>query len=146
MQEHGRDYADEICVLSQEIEKEHELRRALEESHLGLEESYNLDVSKLRKDRDHALALAKVLKNEKVELGVGHARLCEDLEKLTKEHKALESKFFDLSKSHAQLQVQHSKELLEFPKCDALNMILPTNPCCDHASLVEENARLKAQD
>ena len=86
LQEHRHDYADEIYTLSQMVEKEQEIRRALEESHLGLEESYNLDVSKLRKDRDHALALAKVLKNEMVELGVGHARLCEDLEKLTKEH------------------------------------------------------------
>jgi len=49
LQEHSRDYADEICGLSQEVEKEQELHRALEESHLGLEESYNLDVSKLRK-------------------------------------------------------------------------------------------------
>jgi hypothetical protein len=61
---------------------------------VGLEESHNLNISKLTKDRDHALALAKILKIEKSEFDVGHARLIGDLEKLEEAHKVLESKFF----------------------------------------------------
>jgi len=145
LQGHSRDYADEICSLSQELEKEQELHMTLEESYGNLEESHNLDMSHIQKERDHALAMSKVLKNEKSGLGVGHARLLEDHEKLNKEFKALESKFLDLTKSHAQLQAQLNKELLKTPNVDALKIIMSTNPCCEHASIIEENSRLKAQ-
>ena len=87
-------------LISQALEKEQDLRVKLEETHVGLEESHNLTISKIVKERDHALALVNVLKMEKVEFGVGHAKLLEDLENLDKAHKALESKFSDLSKSH----------------------------------------------
>ena len=51
----------------------------------------------------------KCLKRKKVEFGVGNARLSEDIEKLDKAHKALESKHSLLTKSHDQLQIQLSK-------------------------------------
>ena len=47
LQGHSREYVDEICTLSQDLEKEQELRMTLEESHGNLEESYNLDMSHL---------------------------------------------------------------------------------------------------
>ena len=40
------------------------------------------------------------LKRKKVEFGVGHAKLTKELEKLEKTHKALESDFSTLTKSH----------------------------------------------
>ena len=60
-------------------------------------------MSKLIKERDHAIAKVKVLKKEKVEFGVVHAKLSVDLEKLDKAHKALESEHSTLTKSHEQL-------------------------------------------
>ena len=53
-EEHERNAANEIANLSLSLEEEQGLSSTLEES-------YNLDVSKLVKDRDHARALTKVL-------------------------------------------------------------------------------------
>ena len=67
---HSHDYADEITDLSIALEEER--------GHcLTLEESHNVDHTKLKKDLDHALVLTRVLKSEKVALGVGHDRLKE---------------------------------------------------------------------
>ena len=72
-------------------------------------------------------------KKKKVEFGVGHAKVTEDLEKLTKAHKALESEHSSLTKSHEQLQIR----LAQF---DAPSS---STSSCDHANILEENARLK---
>ena len=82
LEEHSRDYANEIADLANVLEKEQSIRMSLEEAHLGLEDSYNIDIAKFRKDHEHARALAKVLSNEKKELGVDHARLSKGFEKL----------------------------------------------------------------
>jgi hypothetical protein len=55
-------------ALAQALEEKQGARAALEASLVGLEESHNLNISKLTKDRDHTLALAKVLKIERVSL------------------------------------------------------------------------------
>jgi hypothetical protein len=100
-----RENVDEIGSLSQALEEEQDLRVTLEESISSLEVSHNVNVSKLTKERDHALAMSNMLKKEKVEFGVGHAKLIKDLETLDKAHKALESDFSNLSKSHEQLKI-----------------------------------------
>ena len=46
-----------------------------------------------------------MLKKEKVEFGVGHAKLIEDMERLDKAHKTLESEHSLLLKSHEQTQL-----------------------------------------
>ena len=56
---------------------------------MNIEESNNLNISKLIKERDHALALVGVLKKEKLSLEVGHSKLLEDFASLDKAHKAL---------------------------------------------------------
>ena len=61
---------------------------------------------KLTKERDHARAKHKLAKKKIVEFGVGHDKLTEDLEKLTKAHKALEGEHSTLTKLHEQLQIQ----------------------------------------
>jgi hypothetical protein len=130
-----RENADEISALSCALEEEQTLRTSLEESIIALNESHNLNVSKLVKERDHAIALSNLLKKEKVEFGVGHGRLTEELDELNKAHKALESEFSKLTKSHEQLQIQ-------LAKCD---MPSTSSPSCDHAIIIEENARLKEE-
>jgi hypothetical protein len=51
---HAHEYADEIAPLTQSLEVEQDLRMALEASKLGLEESHNLDIARLKSDRDIA--------------------------------------------------------------------------------------------
>ena len=63
MEQHSRDYANEISDLSNALEEEHGHRLALEESH-------NDDHAKLKKDLDHALVVSRVLNSEKAKLGV----------------------------------------------------------------------------
>jgi hypothetical protein len=67
---HSHDYADEIATLTQSLDEEHDLRMALEASKLGLAESHNLDIAKLKCDRDIAQSVANDLRlqNEKLNL------------------------------------------------------------------------------
>ena len=120
--------------MSVTLEEERELRVSLEEKLENIEESHNDIIAKIIKKRNHAIAKYKMCKKEKVELGVVHSRLTEDLEKLSKAHKALESENSTLTKSLEQLQAQPSKN-------DAPSSSTST---CDHANIIEENARLKA--
>jgi len=142
LQVNEREAANEIASLTQALEEEQELRSTLEESVSGLEETHNIDIAKLTKDRDHAIATSNMLKKEKVEFDLGHARLLEDFEKLEKAHKALKSELSILTKSLEQHQIQSSNELVLL-KNDEMSM--PTNICYEHAFLVEENTRLKSQ-
>jgi hypothetical protein len=67
---HTHEYADEIATLTLSLEVEQDLRMALEASKLGLEESHNLDIARLKSDRDIAQSIANELrmKNEKLNL------------------------------------------------------------------------------
>jgi hypothetical protein len=67
---HAREYADEIATLTQSIEIEQDLRMALEACKLGLEESHNLDIARLKSDRDISQFVANELRlqNEKLNL------------------------------------------------------------------------------
>jgi hypothetical protein len=67
---HAREYADEISTLTQSLEDEQDLRMALEASKLGLEESHNLDIARLKSDHDIAQSVANELRlqNEKLNL------------------------------------------------------------------------------
>ena len=85
------------------------MRVVVEEKMDALLESHNLNIASLIKERDHARALVKVLKIEKAEFDVGHARLLDDLddlEKLDKAHKALKSELSSSSKPLDQHQDQ----------------------------------------
>jgi chromosome segregation ATPase len=138
LQGHSHDYADEIADLSIALEEERGLRLALEESH-------NVDLAQLKKDLEHAQVLTRVLKSEKVDLGVGHARLKEEFELLDKAHKVLKSAHGSLKESHDQLQVKLTTEIATCPPFVLIDNAHATNPCCEHIHLVEENAKLKEQ-
>ena len=74
-----------------------------------------------------------MLKKEKAKFGVGHDILVKDLDDLDKAHKALESEHSILTKSHEQLQIRLTK--YDVPSS--------STSTCDHANILEENARLK---
>ena len=131
-----REAADEIASLTQAHEEEHNLRVTLEESVLNLEVSNNLNISKLTKERDHALALVNVLKKEKLSLEVGHAKLLKDSAILDEAHKALKREFASLSKSCGQPQMEASKE-------KEVEVLDSTNPCCEHLKEIDRlNAKM----
>ena len=73
-------------------------------------------------------------KKKRVEFGVGHDKLTKNLEKLTKAHKALEGEHSTLTKSFEQLQIQSTK--IDAPPSSSTSS-------CDHANIIEDNARLK---
>jgi len=145
MEGRERDAADEIASISQALEEEQNKRVALMESASSREESLNLTFSSLTKERDHALAQVKLLKIEKVDFGVVHSKLSEDHENLDKAHKALESKLSILTKSCEQLRTQLTIEEVKASQLKMIEASCLSNPSCDHASIVEENVRLKAE-
>ncbi|KAK1601780.1 hypothetical protein QYE76_018367 [Lolium multiflorum] len=78
-------------------------------------------------------AKTKVLKKEKAQFGVDHEKLVKDLDELDKAHKALKSEYTLLSKSNEQLQIRLA----------SYDVPSSSTPSCDHANIIEENARLK---
>jgi hypothetical protein len=63
-----REAADDIGSLSISLEEEKNASVSLKEKLLGLEGSHNLNTSKLTKERDHTLAMVKVLKRRRLNL------------------------------------------------------------------------------
>ena len=121
--------------LTASLEEETEYRTSLEERLESLDDKNDEIIAKIIKDRDHALAKYKVIKKEKAEFVAANARLVEEKEKLEKALKALEVTHSTLVKSHEQLQTQSSKS--DSPSTSTI--------LCDHANVIEENARLKSE-
>ncbi|KAK1619969.1 hypothetical protein QYE76_025486 [Lolium multiflorum] len=115
-----------------DLEESQETIASLEERLETLEEPQD-EINKLTKARDLARAKAKVLKKEKAKFGVDHEKLVKDLDELDKAHKALKSEYYLLSKSNEQLQIGLAS--YDIPSSSTSS--------CDHANIVEENARLK---
>ena len=122
----------EIAALKNALEEGKETIASLEERLETLEEPQD-EINKLTKARDLARAKTKVLKKEKAKFGVDHEKLVKDLDELDKAHKALKSEYSLLSKSYEQLQIRLAK--YDVPSS--------STSTCDHANIVEENARLK---
>ncbi|KAK1667120.1 hypothetical protein QYE76_055279 [Lolium multiflorum] len=122
----------EIHALKNALEESQETIASLEERLETLEEPQD-KINKLTKARDLARAKSKVLKKEKAQFEVDHEKLVKDLDELDKAHKALKSEYTLLSKSYEQLQIRlASYDVPSF-----------STPSCDHANVIEENARLK---
>ncbi|KAK1579564.1 hypothetical protein QYE76_037209 [Lolium multiflorum] len=142
-----REYANDVASLKNDLEEEQDTVASLEEQLETFEVSQNEIFSKLTKERDHAKAQLKLLKNEKSKVGVGHDKLVKDLDDLDKAHKALESEHSILTKSHEQLQASYLKEHAMLPTL--LNMscddACATNSTSCEASILKENVELRAQ-
>ena len=142
-----RDDAMEKATLEDALEEEQETRASLEEKLENIEESHDAIIAKLIEERDHAISKCKMLKKEKVEFGVGNARLIEDIERRDKAQKALEREHSLLILSHDQLQTQLSKndELVMPSSIPNVNDACATNSTSCEASSLKENAELRAQ-
>ncbi|KAK1662375.1 hypothetical protein QYE76_050534 [Lolium multiflorum] len=122
----------EIHALKNALEESQETIASLEERLENLEEPQD-EINKLTKARDHARAKTKLLKKEMAQFGVDHEKLVKDLDELDKAHKALKSEYALLSKSNEQLQIRLA----------SYDVPSSSTPSCDHANIIEENARLK---
>ncbi|KAK1618006.1 hypothetical protein QYE76_023523 [Lolium multiflorum] len=142
-----REYANDVASLKNDLEEEQDTVASLEEQLETLEVSQNEIFAKLTKERDHAKAQLKLLKNEKFKVSVGHDKLVKDLDDLDKAHKALESEHSILTKSHEQLKASYLKEHAMLPSlldmsCDDA---CATNSISCEASILKENVELMAQ-
>ncbi|KAK1609227.1 hypothetical protein QYE76_032900 [Lolium multiflorum] len=122
----------EIHALKNALEESQETIASLEERLENLEEPQD-EINKLTKARDHARAKTKLLKKEMAQFGVDHEKLVKDLDELEKAHKALKSEYSLLSKLNEQLQIRLA----------SYDVPSSSTPSCDHANIIEENARLK---
>ncbi|KAK1646908.1 hypothetical protein QYE76_064713 [Lolium multiflorum] len=122
----------EIHALKNALEESQETIASLEERLENLEEPQD-EINKLTKARDHARAKTKLLKKEMAQFGVDHEKLVKDLDELDKAHKALKSEYSLLSKSNEQLQIRLA----------SYDVPSSSTPSCDHANIIEENARLE---
>ena len=84
MEGHERDYANEIADLSQALELEQTTKESLEET-------FALELSRVRESRDRALEVANDFETKNEELEVAHAKLLEDFEHLENGSRVIES-------------------------------------------------------
>ncbi|KAK1685307.1 hypothetical protein QYE76_046155 [Lolium multiflorum] len=106
----------------------------LSEIFVGSESMERNKFSSLRiQDEGFMRAKVKLLKKEKAKFGVAHEKLVKDLDDLDKAHKALNSEHSLLTKSDEQLQI----------RLDKYGVPSSSISTCDHANIIEENARLK---
>ncbi|KAE8796235.1 hypothetical protein D1007_28746 [Hordeum vulgare] len=120
---HERDYADEIAELSQALENKQTTKESLEET-------FALELSRLKESHDIALEVANDFRTKNDKLEVAHAKLLEDYEHLENGSRAIKSSLIELTESQAQLEASYAKEL--------------ANTCAD-TNHVEEIEELKAQ-
>ncbi|KAE8786622.1 hypothetical protein D1007_39531 [Hordeum vulgare] len=123
MEGHERDYANEIAELSQALQNEQTTKESLEET-------FALELSRLKESHDMALEVANDFRTKNDKLKVAHAKLLEGYDHLENGSGAIKSSLIELTESHAQLKASYAKEL--------------ANACVD-TNHVEESEELKAQ-
>ena len=139
MEGHERDYANEIADLSQALELEQTTKESLEET-------FALELSRVKESHDRALEVANVFETKNEKLEVAHAKLLEDFGHLENGSRVIKSELIKLTESHAQLKASYSKELAKLPSPLAIiDDACATNSITCEASILKENVELRAQ-
>ena len=139
MEGHERDYANEIADLSQALELEQTTKESLEET-------FALELSRVKESHDRALEVANVFETKNAKLEVAHARLLEDFEHLENGSRVIKGELIKLTESHAQLEASYLKELAKLPSPLVVNDdACATNSITCEASILKENVELRAQ-
>jgi hypothetical protein len=108
--------------------------------------TYQLDRIKDMDTLDKTLTMAKELDASKKELEVAHACLTKDLEHLERDNKLVKDELNRLSKKYEELQAIHEEvQGSSSMPINVENIACDTNYSLDQATLIEENAKLKAQ-
>jgi hypothetical protein len=97
MQRHVRDYADEIADLKEALEEKQTTKESLEETFI-------LELSKIKKSYDRTLAVASDFETKYEELVVTYAKLLENFEHLKDDSRVVSSEPIIFTKSHEQLK------------------------------------------
>jgi hypothetical protein len=108
MQGHARDYADEIAELKEALEEEQTTKESLEET-------FTLELSKIKKYYDRTLVVANDFETKYEELVVIYPKLLENFELLKNDSRVISSEPVILTESHEQLKASNSNELTKFP-------------------------------
>ena len=139
MEGHERDYANEIADLSQALELEQTTKESLEET-------FALELSRVRESHDRALEVANDFETKNEELEVAHAKLLEDFEHLENGSMVIKSELIKLTESHAQLKASYSRELAKLSSPLVANDdACATNSISCEASILKENVELRDQ-
>ncbi|KAE8821267.1 hypothetical protein D1007_00652 [Hordeum vulgare] len=139
MEGHERDYADEIAELSQALENEQTTKESLEET-------FALELSRLKESHDRALEVANDFRTKNDKLEVAHTKLLEDYVHLENGSMDIKSLLIELTESHAQLEASYAKELAKLPSALVVNDdACATNSLSCEASILKENVELRAQ-
>jgi len=139
MEGHEHDYANEIAELSQALELEQTTKESLEET-------FALELSRLKESHERALKVANDFKTKNDKLELAHAKLLEDFEHLENGSRVVKSSLIELTESHAQLQASYTKELAKLSSPLVVNDdACATNSISCEASILKENVELKAQ-
>ena len=100
MEGHEHDYANEIADLSQALDLEQTIKESLEET-------FALELSRVKESHDRALEVANVFETKNGKLEVAHARLLEDFEHLENGSRVIKSELIKPTESHAQLKASY---------------------------------------
>ncbi|KAK1645953.1 hypothetical protein QYE76_063758 [Lolium multiflorum] len=139
MEEHEREYANEIATLSEALEEQ-------QTTNESLEETFTLELSKVKESRDRALEVAHDFQIKNDELVIAHAKLLEDFELLKNGSRAIESELIKLTESHEQFKALNLIELAKLPSpCAIIDNACATNSTSCEASILKENVELRAQ-
>ena len=139
MEGHAREYADEIADLNEALVEEQTTKESLEET-------FALELSKVKETHDRALEVANSLQTKNDELVVVYAKLLEDFEHLKNGSRVVKGELIKLTESHEQLKASYSKELTKLPSPLVINDdACATNSISCEASILKENVELSAQ-
>src|SRR3954464_9022062 len=134
-----REYANELAQVKDSLEEEQTTKESLEET-------FTLELSRVKEYHDRELAVANSFKIKNDELEVAYAKLVEDFEHLKNGSRVIKGELIKLTESHEQLKASCSKELDKLPSPLAnSNDACATNSISCEASILKENVELKAQ-
>jgi hypothetical protein len=139
MQSHARDYPYDIADLKEALEEEQTINESLEET-------FVLELSKIKKSYDITLALANDFETKYEELLVTCAKLLKNFELLKNDSRIILSEPIILTESHEKLKDYNSNELtkLHFPLSINDDACATNSTSCE-ASILKENIELRAQ-
>jgi hypothetical protein len=140
MQGHARVYTDEIADLKEALEEEQTTKESLEET-------FVLELSRIKKSYERILAVANDFETKYEDLVVTYAKLPENFELPKNDSRVVSSEPVILTESHEQLKYSNSNELTKLPSPLSISDddACATNSTSCEASILKENVELRAQ-
>jgi hypothetical protein len=130
---------DEIADLKEALEGEQNTKESLEETFI-------LELSKIKKSYDRTLAVSNDFETKYEELVVTYAKLFENFELLKNDSRVISSEPIILTESHEQLKASNSNKLTKLPSSLSISDdACATNSTSCEASILKENVDLRAQ-